>query len=1137
MSIQKSHESNSKDAEIVPTVNVSMCQVNKTEKVEGFVKAFPKKNENFSKNRRNTGKPRNLKGYNKRVPSQVESKETLNVNKDVKLDNKKVSKIQDQKPVKISKSARPHYKMVETLVDLTGEERPNEPRQEKPEIDEVKVKVDLKDEVKSFNFKNNERLCFETLRSSVMDKFVQVDDKYKALEIGGHEQEDIDYLHRCNTTYISPNTSGKDNYYSLFKNENTIDGKVSQSPSFQDSYLSQNDEKFKFVYCKDVLPFLTKTEILWCIAKSENHTFYVFQSTVNKSCGNLYDNSVRYHTDSTGEVNWNNLYDSTASYTFKPIHWLYKANYDSQSKLGWSKIGEEGDLECYVFSKLSESFVGKDNSKEFDTKGYVHAKTIMGLTYLTLSESDGTRNVVIPYNLEQGVASYLVTKPRTTENWRNTVHKVREYMVDNKCLNDLDLIHISKYLFTKNVTVETETMSDIVHDGSFWNNGLSKLAKHAETIKFMPSKVIPGGKLALTIFLCFVIYMYFVFRDTLTASKAGTVLHTALLFGFVFEHLFGLYTIHISAMVVIMLVLLYLKYYGYRLPYSGLREYLYTYITRSPVGIVINVKKDEVVVFPELITNLTMKINRDGTDVKFKHDLIGEEKLDNEGVRVAGIGISDLPMSSFANSALNSRISYMDRVIGPQTNAVCKEAMLAFMTRARRLMKSMIFDNVKKPFKIKPISFDLWLKAFPISRQKQLINGRQKWTDEGRKVKKSDFIYTTHVKKEPQCMYSDEKNEEKAPRTISALAYKYTSALGPYTKAISKFFADSWGHNSPVLYASGKSGLEIGRWMYKVEKELGSCYYIENDMSRWDKTFSTEFIQLEKEIYQHLGMPEKISRIIEAQKNTVAYTRWGDKYTLEGSRKSGDSNTSIGNSLINAILHADALEKQGFILGKHYCMAVLGDDNLIVMKKQCVLQLTEVETSLKELGLDPKLKQHSELAKAEFCSGVFFPIVTDNIYSYCLAPKLGRWITRIGSTLNKQVIDSKSKEKHMSDVLTGQLYLNNNRLFKPYFSTIERLSTKFDVNNVELVGTAEQWLDKKNLSTFETRENHKYYVMDAKVEFDDMRLGDFVEARYGLDLESIVGSIEKMLSPAKSLGDLVPRTEIFKVITMVDLGK
>jgi len=111
-------------------------------------------------------------------------------------------------------------------------------------------------------------------------------------------------------------------------------------------------------------------------------------------------------------------------------------------------------------------------------------------------------------------------------------------------------------------------------------------------------------------------------------------------------------------------------------------------------------------------------------------------------------------------------------------------------------------------------------------------------------------------------------------------------------------------------------------------------------------------------------------------------------FKVRGSRRSGTPNTSVGNSIINALVHAFILSKSAV----DYRMIVLGDDNLV-----CMDHSEEVKLQLDifgQLGLKavPKLVKAGEEHMIEFCSSRFWPLEENR---YILGPKIGRAIAKL----------------------------------------------------------------------------------------------------------------------------------------------
>jgi hypothetical protein len=155
-------------------------------------------------------------------------------------------------------------------------------------------------------------------------------------------------------------------------------------------------------------------------------------------------------------------------------------------------------------------------------------------------------------------------------------------------------------------------------------------------------------------------------------------------------------------------------------------------------------------------------------------------------------------------------------------------------------------------------------------------------------------------------------------------------------------------------------------------------------------------IEIERWIYNNLGVdtPSDLpftvenninaaAMVLEAQGYTIGYDNFGTQYERMGMRKSGDPNTSVGNTIINGLCHLYCLHKQfcktrdldmmdvnNAIKDMDCKLAVLGDDNL----GRILAEFREyVENQLKEdmlrLGLKAKSNIKTNVYDAEYCSG------------------------------------------------------------------------------------------------------------------------------------------------------------------------
>lgn len=125
--------------------------------------------------------------------------------------------------------------------------------------------------------------------------------------------------------------------------------------------------------------------------------------------------------------------------------------------------------------------------------------------------------------------------------------------------------------------------------------------------------------------------------------------------------------------------------------------------------------------------------------------------------------------------------------------------------------------------------------------------------------------------------------------------------------------------------------------------------YIETDYSRFDQTILPELLALEGDFYKSCYDDPEFHRLIDAQLKTAGCHMLGIPYKRDGGRCSGDSNTSIGNCMINLFVAYVAHKKVDMpLIG-----LVEGDDGIFPYNEKLAEAMIETAS---QLGLRLKLE-------------------------------------------------------------------------------------------------------------------------------------------------------------------------------------
>ncbi len=211
------------------------------------------------------------------------------------------------------------------------------------------------------------------------------------------------------------------------------------------------------------------------------------------------------------------------------------------------------------------------------------------------------------------------------------------------------------------------------------------------------------------------------------------------------------------------------------------------------------------------------------------------------------------------------------------------------------------------------------------------------------------------------------------PRVISPRSKIYNIKLGRYIKHLEKRLFRSlgrlFGHPTVIkgYNATQSATLLREKWdMFKEPVAIGL------DASRFDQHVSKDALEWEHKIYlacfPRLKHRERLARILDLQINNhcVGYAKDGRvTYSIEGTRMSGDMNTSMGNCiLMTSMVHAYVTQ-----LGIKTQLANNGDDCVVFMEKTDLAKFSKnLNQWFLELGFNLVVEEPAtDFEALEFC--------------------------------------------------------------------------------------------------------------------------------------------------------------------------
>lgn len=265
-----------------------------------------------------------------------------------------------------------------------------------------------------------------------------------------------------------------------------------------------------------------------------------------------------------------------------------------------------------------------------------------------------------------------------------------------------------------------------------------------------------------------------------------------------------------------------------------------------------------------------------------------------------------------------------------------------------------------------PQDFSEWVAKYDAVRREQITNALD--LPESERVEYFQKI--------------EQLDEVKDPRAIQARCDNFKARIGPWIAALEHRVRE----RLPFLV----KGLDEPAKAAKINTlRRRALKVVELDFSRFDRSLSVDLLKATEHYIYQIVFPPKIAGILSRQLHNTVSSRNGATYFVDGTRMSGDMNTSIGNCLIVACLMlAVGMPLDSFVAE--------GDDMLAVLTDK---EVGGIQTKIfTDAGLDPKLAI-GPLDTGTFCSR--FDIMT------VLGPKrirdIYRAVTRFCYSLNGEL--------------------------------------------------------------------------------------------------------------------------------------
>lgn len=356
-----------------------------------------------------------------------------------------------------------------------------------------------------------------------------------------------------------------------------------------------------------------------------------------------------------------------------------------------------------------------------------------------------------------------------------------------------------------------------------------------------------------------------------------------------------------------------------------------------------------------------------------------------------GVFVTQPRPTVYANCIDNEIAAVVNRGCINRTDDEETESFWQMATEWERKFPTLSSDRVE------PIPTEVWLKRFPGPRQEEHRRALAQET-----LAEVNTASEAFDKRENALNFDAEGIVLTDPRLIQGKSSMMQITLGPFFVSYSKFTARHWnGEVSPnvpqtFFYASGTDANAIGRWFdrsLKVAKRIAKQHglfvvLIDLDQSRFDATVGIPALHYNLFMYERNGMPTRSAALYRRAMSCRGVTAHGVRYSVVGTRKSGEADTSVGNSALNKCVASI----YAALYTKWTSMALLGDDNNTISVSSYPPQVAAaaLRDVCQDAGFQPEAHVVTNPFDMTFCSSRFWPSNTGSI----LGPKIGRVVAK-----------------------------------------------------------------------------------------------------------------------------------------------
>lgn len=389
--------------------------------------------------------------------------------------------------------------------------------------------------------------------------------------------------------------------------------------------------------------------------------------------------------------------------------------------------------------------------------------------------------------------------------------------------------------------------------------------------------------------------------------------------------------------------------------------------------------------------------NRTASVTRSEVPSVQEDKV-KDVVKVVGLASVDYLPEVFADNVENQYKALEKRVL-----AAPPEHDPEVVGRFIKWAKDNCEKILGKPVAIQSIEFDSWLENMNASRavKARILKAKMALRDAGideHSVLAKDQIHKAtqreaFTKFETVLSGSKIAKSEKASRLIQGAHPEMTALVGPWMSAFQGRMKKVLDGRGGLMFTSGKTVRQVAEFIGSKIQDGWSPF--DDDVGAYDLSLIVPYAEFEVWLCDRYHCPRTTHDLMTANIETHGWTSLGWKYSVRGTRKSGDTFTSVMNSILNLMFHLFIFceERQIGVSEalKSLVMAAQGDDDVGAH----VGPKIDWKAGMAKLGFKSEPHYVESVSKLEFCSHY----LTKDSVGWTFFPKVGRILAKAGVSL------------------------------------------------------------------------------------------------------------------------------------------